>query len=901
MERINQICDVFTSRLERLRVRNHEERTFYPNGTARDVFRMDEESLDELFRILLWLDHSQTDVVPELVRRILRHLSTMLAVVFRIRPANDLQILRKFTNLLLSGDSFHDVPRLTDENLPISLSEAQSVFSLQANEFFDAQFQFCAITLRQEGHVIFQDDYTSQCPLPYKKQERIGNGAFGQVYKVKIERRHFRSTGDRTGNLEPVWLARKDFKRQDAFSVELNVLRDIMRQPQKHDHLVMVLAILQYGDTNSLFFPLAKCDLYQYLNGELRPDLPAPATVEQKSAIFNRGVALAGALAFLHGGFSGTVCLHLDLKPGNVLVYDAYDPEREIWKITDFGLTRVRNQEHSSAAPRFEGTYLPPEFSTPNGRVTTLSDVWSLGCIFSLVMTYMVYGSRGVRKFAEKRGERPEGDSFYITTRNSTPRISPAVTYWFDQLKNRPASDERESRVIRESLDYLQSKALHPIRRQRASAKDVEIALKRIHGHFKEQVPPSSPSLSQLSSSHPSVYSRLLRWARHRPSESSVSRLQSFRYEPGVNALGFRFSPPDGNFLAFFSAQRILVWTVSEIMIAMQNGSHIPPPQCLHVADGSIKSFAASSNSICSCLDGDSFLCYVYSVEGPSPIVVDDGVKVSYDHMGFIKRVAMSSDGALLAFVISERPRGSEMECRAYLAYTQHLIDTADGGSNYTIPHTSRSNSVSESSIMSVTTAANLILEKTAVGPAAQVRFLDFTPDSRYLVIVMQDGSSSFSIRVWETYSGKCYKEFSVTIESSQTFRSLFDTCSLFVSRSAEPCLVIVADHRRIIQINLLKKTFNDRPLGINVDSIFVCDDGHNLVLLGKNNGLRAYLLPLHALDRSEFITVAKIDRLTYKPALDDAAIRRDANQQQKLLIASSSGTGTFLEMSIHD
>ncbi|EAA58586.1 hypothetical protein AN6768.2 [Aspergillus nidulans FGSC A4] len=719
MERIDQICEDFSNQLLRFRERNYEARPFYPNGTARDVFWVNQQGLEELFRIIIPTGglSSDRDLVPELVRRVLRSLSKVLAVVVRIRVSGDVDILRQFLDLIIHDNDFRHSPKLTDESLPISLTDAESFFHGFANEFFDTQFQFCAITLRREGDIVYQD-YRSQCPLPYKKQERIGAGAFGEVYKVKIERRHLRLTGDRTGNIEPEWIARKDFRRHQSFTVELDALKEIMEQPQKHDHLVMVLAILQYHDINSLFFPLATCDLQQYLSGKHDGDRPGPITLEEKAIVYKRGVALAGALAFLHGGSGGKVCLHLDLKPSNVLVFDAFNPEKEIWKITDFGLTRVRNNEYSSLAPGVEGIYLPPECATPHDRVTTHSDVW------------------GVTKFTLKRGEREEGDYFYIKPRNSTPRVAPAVISWFDYLRRSAAGDEKESQMIRESLDYLQSKVLHPIRRQRASAKDVELSLKRIHSTFTQEATPRSPTFPQDHPGHASFPDRVLSWLKHRTSESTRSRLQSFHYNLGTNGFGFRFSPADGDYLVFFSPQRILVWTVSRIMAALDHGSGIPEPQLLRIQDGTIRSYAVSSNAICNSLEGDSFQCVIYDVETPSSSSrVGDGVRVSYDHMGSIKRVAMSSDGALTAFIITDRPRGSESECRIYLAYTQHLMDTAEEG---------RSNSVSDSSLMSITTAANLIFDRVSVGSAAQMRFLNFTPDGKFLVMVKQEGTLGF-------------------------------------------------------------------------------------------------------------------------------------------------------------
>ncbi|KAL2867247.1 protein kinase family protein [Aspergillus lucknowensis] len=900
-QEVFRIADDFSARLERLQARNWEARPFYRNGSVRFFFQTNRESVVAFFEPLLRL-HDLSDLDAKRVSDLaIQHLCSVFAIVLRIRPREDLTILRQFTELLVVNRAIADTPRLTDENLPISLVNSQLYFSQGAGSFFDTQFQFCAITLQMNGPN-YRDDYRSQCPLPYLSQEKIGGGAFGQVYKVLIERGHLRSTEESSGNHEPVFRARKDFKRDQAFSVELDVLRSIMAQPQKHDHLVMVHAILQYGDTSSLFFPLASCDLHQYLNGEYSTNVSAPTTLEQKSAVYRRGVDLAGALAFLHGSSGGVVCLHLDLKPRNVLVYYAGDPEKEIWKITDFGLTRVKNQEHSTAAPEVEGVYLPPECGMSNGRVATKSDVWSFGCIFSLVITYIAKGPEGVKRFANRRGERSEGDFFYVASGNSPPRISSGVTAWFDDLRSSAAGDERETRVIRESLDYLQHDVLHPTREKRASARDVEAALKEIHTHFFSQNnPPPSLSSSHSPPQHSTIPGRFRSWPWRRLSEAPVSRLRNFGYDLGTNGLGFRFSQFGGDFLAFFSAHRILIWTVSEILSAPANASQIPPLQSLEIPNESVKHFAVSSNSICAAVDGDSFKCYLYNVDRPSAAVrVDDGVGVSYDHMGGIKRVSMSLDGALVAFVITQRPGRPESGCKIYLASSRHLIDTADGvGTSYSLPRSSRSNSeVSESSFLSVPMAQNIILEHVEVGSATKIRFLDFTPDGKFLVIIIQNSTSGLLIRAWETSSGRKYcRDFSITNESTQNLRSLFTACVLYTSRLAEPCLTIITDGRRILHVNLLKRTSSSRELGKDVDSMFVSDDGQSLALIGRNAGLRVYLLPLHAPGTSDFTSTSKIDRISYSAALDAAALKRDGNQQLKLLIASFSGS--FLEMEI--
>lgn len=166
--------------------------------------------------------------------------------------------------------------------------------------------------------------------------------------------------------------------------------------------MVIALASLQHGESFSIFFELASCNLWQYLSGDYacgisnpcQDNIRPPSTLEEKGDIFCRGLALAGALDFLHTQFKSLefqnfACYHLDLKPHNILVFDAYQPTEQ-WKITDFGLSRVKgwsiNGDFATGMPfvgrtqrvrsagdpstinrRGEGTYLAPEGVVADG------------------------------------------------------------------------------------------------------------------------------------------------------------------------------------------------------------------------------------------------------------------------------------------------------------------------------------------------------------------------------------------------------------------------------------------------------------------------------------------------------------------------------------------------------
>ncbi|KAM0833348.1 hypothetical protein ACQ4PT_064314 [Festuca glaucescens] len=86
-------------------------------------------------------------------------------------------------------------------------------------------------------------------------------------------------------------------------------------------------------------------------------------------------------LNYLHTETDNTV-LHLDLKPANILLDDNMLP-----KLTDFGLSRLLDQQQTICTSSREGTlgYMAPEY-LHGGIVTTKSDIFSLGVIIMEVI-----------------------------------------------------------------------------------------------------------------------------------------------------------------------------------------------------------------------------------------------------------------------------------------------------------------------------------------------------------------------------------------------------------------------------------------------------------------------------------------------------------------------------------
>lgn len=69
--------------------------------------------------------------------------------------------------------------------------------------------------------------------------------------------------------------------------------------------------------------------------------------------------------------------------------------------------------------------------------------------------------------------------------------------------------------------------------------------------------------------------------------------------------------------------------------------------------------------------------CCIYSFTGDSINKQPD--PISLPSLGSIKMVALSTHGALVAFIIIQEPSGTEMECLRYLCKTEDLMRLGEG------------------------------------------------------------------------------------------------------------------------------------------------------------------------------------------------------------------------------
>lgn len=193
-------------------------------------------------------------------------------------------------------------------------------------------------------------------------------------------------------------------------------------------HIVRIVKSYKKGDEFNIVFPRAKANLKECL--EKPPHMLGKLTTGplREAGMWKQMRGLARALERIINyddrndtaqevyqapgqelGDRRILGYHFDLKPANVLVYDDDEGEDNVFKISDFGQAKFRDQAGGSRTTHAGGTenYAAPEMSTDEQRaLNTRYDVWSLGCIFTELVTFVLKSYQGVRDFEAARERR---------------------------------------------------------------------------------------------------------------------------------------------------------------------------------------------------------------------------------------------------------------------------------------------------------------------------------------------------------------------------------------------------------------------------------------------------------------------------------------------------------------
>ena len=333
-----------------------------------------------------------------------------------------------------------------------------------------------------------------------------------------------------------------------------------------------------------------------------------PRTTKEVQWFLQHFQGLLDALEFLHTalkpGTGEDICLvHGDLKPQNILVFNRSSAE-EVWKLNDFGESEVMNryppegrrftrflfnptqpfsqEDHTNSGARHirTGPFLAPETKTTKesniGNERAKSDVWSMGCILTILLSFLSDGTASIREFQRRRtgGSGGRNDCFYVA-RGKKLVLNPEVTAALGALPaditsasaaeeitrnatiltiTQPFQHEIVERVVREMVSLLQKNFLIVEPSARADSQ-------KIAQRFKEKMDLFQAPHGQISTRRASMsFRKLLGSTGSIENKTVAPRTWGLDIPPESSSCKFSNC---GSFLAFFSAPKISLYSTS--------------------------------------------------------------------------------------------------------------------------------------------------------------------------------------------------------------------------------------------------------------------------------------------------------------------------------------------------
>lgn len=372
----------------------------------------------------------------------------------------------RFINYCAQHDS------LQDQKLPFLVRPAHFPFST-GSDLFDAfrqkQWEFCAATFRYDMHNYIDKEYI----LPIIKKERLAVGGSAVIYKVTFLEEYNQLEPPRNRDKDPsskrntfILKSYRTHSAEKYYTAEKKAFMRLRNGTELPENIVgyygsfvqdnKYYGLLEYMDRGTL--------------EDFMEDVPPPSSMNIIK-FWDHIFGLIRGLTLIHGFFVEDELdgpkeyqgWHQDITPQNILVLRK--PERSIYesvfKIADFGLSHFKSTKspkatdmdshgtHAYGAPetfRYDDSMLQARLEVGKGV-----DVFSLGCVFSEVLTWSVYGCNGLLEYRHQRRrdlQRTMGIGAGHAFHDGSRVLAAVVDNHIRLEQNRPIDDHLTTNVI---------------------------------------------------------------------------------------------------------------------------------------------------------------------------------------------------------------------------------------------------------------------------------------------------------------------------------------------------------------------------------------------------------------------------------------------------------------------
>ncbi|OLN86226.1 Dual specificity protein kinase TTK [Colletotrichum chlorophyti] len=411
-----------------------------------------------------------------------QHYEDCLAVFYTLLDIRNPELIDRFRNKGLN-------------TLPIGISELREKISPPPGvedfhrRFCQQQFAWCPIRFKLNIHGDYRNCVSPFCgkdkitPYRHGKGPRENTASLYAInvpeelvdHELRITMSSARIERQGTESAEcsnkgyTYRFALKQFKRHkyEQFDNEMRIFERLDQQEGMIRYIGWFQStelVEEYGkqveqEYFNIVLELAEFDLYEAIQKE-----SPPISFDEIQGFWDSMSDISKTLADIHTVIvDGHKFLtwHGDIKPENILRID------DKFKLADPGEARMKlKTPGTSGLPhlKFVGgtrTYAAPEKtayldnrSKTESRITPESDVWSLGCVFSIAATYVVLGKQGFLIYDQLRRQ-----AFYNATESMSDvfhngeSVLPEVLHWHKYLREAARKTDVFSAPVLDMVD----------------------------------------------------------------------------------------------------------------------------------------------------------------------------------------------------------------------------------------------------------------------------------------------------------------------------------------------------------------------------------------------------------------------------------------------------------------